>query len=42
VAEVEGLYFLGLPWMTCRASSFIWGVWQDAGAHAARIAARAG
>jgi putative flavoprotein involved in K+ transport len=40
VAEVPGLYFLGLPWLTCRASSFIWGVWRDAEAHAAHIAAR--
>ena len=42
VAEVPGLYFLGLPWLTCRASSFIWGVWRDAEAHAAHITARMG
>ncbi len=41
-AEVPGLYFLGLPWLTCRASSFIWGVWRDAEGHAADIAARMG
>lgn len=25
-----GLYFLGLPWLSGRGSSFIWGVWHDA------------
>ncbi|MBK0401308.1 NAD(P)-binding domain-containing protein [Limibaculum sp. M0105] len=25
-----GVYFLGLPWLTRRGSSFIWGVWHDA------------
>ena len=25
-----GIYFLGLPWLSRRASSFIWGVWHDA------------
>ena len=30
VSTVPGLYFLGLPWLSRRASSFIWGVWQDA------------
>ena len=30
VAKVPGLYFLGLPWLSRRASPFIWGVWQDA------------
>lgn len=25
-----GLYFLGLPWLSRRGSSFIWGVWHDA------------
>ncbi|MDE2446289.1 MAG: NAD(P)-binding domain-containing protein [Alphaproteobacteria bacterium] len=30
VSEVPGLYFLGLPWLSRRASSFIWGVWHDA------------
>jgi len=28
---VPGLYFLGLPWLSRRASAFIWGVWHDAG-----------
>lgn len=40
VAEVPGLYFLGLPWLTRRGSSFIWGVWQDARSLAQHIAAR--
>jgi putative flavoprotein involved in K+ transport len=30
VSEVPGLYFLGLPWLSRRASPFIWGVWHDA------------
>ena len=30
VSKVPGLYFLGLPWLSRRASSFIWGVWHDA------------
>ena len=40
VARVPGLYFLGLPWLTRRASAFIWGVWQDAEYLADYIAAR--
>jgi putative flavoprotein involved in K+ transport len=40
VSPVPGLYFLGLPWLSCRASSFIWGVWRDAQNVAAHIAAR--
>jgi putative flavoprotein involved in K+ transport len=40
VSRVPGLYFLGLSWMTSRASPFIWGVWRDARALAAEIAAR--
>lgn len=31
VSPVPGLYYLGLPWQTRRGSSFIWGVWYDAG-----------
>ena len=27
VSEEKGLYFLGLPWLSMRGSSFIWGVW---------------
>ncbi|MFB9912275.1 flavin-containing monooxygenase [Rhizobium paknamense] len=30
VSSERGLYFLGLPWLSGRASSFIWGVWHDA------------
>jgi putative flavoprotein involved in K+ transport len=30
VAAVPGLYFLGLAWLSRRASPFIWGVWHDA------------
>lgn len=30
VAAEPGLYFLGLPWLSHRGSSFIWGVWHDA------------
>jgi putative flavoprotein involved in K+ transport len=30
VTNVPGLYFLGLPWLSRRASPFIWGVWHDA------------
>ena len=30
VSEEPGLYFLGLPWLSKRASSFIYGVWHDA------------
>ena len=30
VSREPGVYFLGLPWLSRRGSSFIWGVWQDA------------
>ena len=30
IAPERGIYFLGLPWLSRRASSFIWGVWHDA------------
>ncbi|MEQ8589332.1 MAG: NAD(P)/FAD-dependent oxidoreductase [Thalassobaculaceae bacterium] len=30
VSEEAGLYFMGLPWLSRRGSSFIWGVWHDA------------
>ena len=26
----RGIYFVGLPWLSSRSSSFIWGVWHDA------------
>lgn len=40
VSVVPGLYFLGLPWLSNRSSSFIWGVWRDAERLAGHIAAR--
>jgi putative flavoprotein involved in K+ transport len=40
VTGVPGLYFLGLPWLSRRASPFIWGVWHDADYLAQHIAAR--
>ncbi|SER48719.1 putative flavoprotein involved in K+ transport [Faunimonas pinastri] len=30
VSPEAGIYFLGLPWLSGRGSSFIWGVWHDA------------
>ena len=30
ISRVPGVYFLGLPWLSRRGSSFIWGVWHDA------------
>lgn len=30
VSPERGVYFLGLPWLSRRGSSFIWGVWHDA------------
>lgn len=40
VTAVPGLYFLGLPWLSCRASPFIWGVWRDAAYLAEHIVMR--
>jgi len=40
VSRVPGLYFLGLAWLSRRASPFIWGVWHDADHLAGHIAAR--
>jgi putative flavoprotein involved in K+ transport len=40
VSIVKGLYVLGLPWLSCRASPFIWGVWRDAQYLAEQIALR--
>lgn len=39
VSEVPGLYFVGLPWLSCRGSAFIWGAWRDAERLAGVIAA---
>ncbi len=30
VSSAQGLYFVGLPWLSRRGSAFIWGVWHDA------------
>lgn len=30
VSSEAGVYFLGLPWLSRRGSTFIWGVWHDA------------
>lgn len=38
VSSEPGVYFLGLPWLSTRGSSFIWGVWHDARYLASRIA----
>jgi len=40
VSGVPGLYFLGLAWLSRRASPFIWGVWHDAEYLAGHIASR--
>lgn len=42
VSKVPGFYFLGLAWLSRRASPFIWGVWHDAKYLAEQIAARKG
>jgi putative flavoprotein involved in K+ transport len=38
VSREPGVYFLGLPWLSRRGSSFIWGVWDDAKHVAGHIA----
>ena len=40
VSEVPGLYFIGLSWLSRRASAFIWGAWTDAKYLAGHISAR--
>ena len=42
VSAEPGVYFLGLPWLSRRGSSFIWGVWHDAKFIADHIATRRG
>ena len=42
ISPVPGVYFVGLPWLSRRASSFIWGVWHDAKFLADHIAQRRG
>jgi putative flavoprotein involved in K+ transport len=38
VSAVPGLYFLGLAWLSRRASPFLWGAWHDADYLAEHIA----
>ncbi|RPG02645.1 MAG: FAD-dependent oxidoreductase [Proteobacteria bacterium TMED51] len=40
VSSEPGVYFVGLPWLSRRGSSFIWGVWHDAKHIADHIATR--
>ncbi len=42
VSSEPGVYFLGLPWLSRRGSSFIWGVWHDAKFIADHIAIQRG
>ncbi|MFB7450747.1 flavin-containing monooxygenase [Streptomyces sp. NPDC056194] len=42
VSVEPGVYFLGLPWLSRRGSSFIWGVWHDARYVADHIARQRG
>ena len=42
VSSEPGVYFLGLPWLSRRGSSFIWGVWHDASYVADHIATQRG
>ncbi|MBN6041445.1 NAD(P)/FAD-dependent oxidoreductase [Amycolatopsis sp. 195334CR] len=42
ISAEPGVYFLGLPWLARRGSSFIWGVWHDAKFVADHIAIQRG
>lgn len=42
ISPERGIYFLGLPWLSQRGSSFIWGVWHDAKHIADHIAIQRG
>ena len=42
VSSEPGIFFLGLPWLSRRGSSFIWGVWHDAKFLADQIAIQHG
>ncbi len=42
VSKEPGVYFLGLPWLSRRGSTFIWGVWHDARHIADHIATQRG
>ncbi len=40
VSSEPGIYFVGLPWLSRRGSTFIWGVWHDAKHVAGHVATR--
>ena len=42
ISAEPGVYFLGLPWLSRRGSTFIWGVWHDAKYLADHIAIQRG
>lgn len=42
ISSEPGVYFLGLPWLSRRGSTFIWGVWHDAKFIADQIAIQRG
>jgi putative flavoprotein involved in K+ transport len=42
LSSEPGVYFVGLPWLSRRGSSFIWGVWHDAKYIADHIATQRG
>lgn len=42
ISPERGIYFIGLPWLSQRGSSFIWGVWHDAKHLADHIAIQRG
>ncbi len=42
VSTEPGVYFVGLPWLSRRGSTFIWGVWHDASYVADHIATQRG
>jgi putative flavoprotein involved in K+ transport len=42
VSAEPGIYFLGLPWLSRRGSTFIWGCWHDAKYLADHIATQRG
>jgi putative flavoprotein involved in K+ transport len=42
VTAVPGLYFIGLPWQTCRGSALLGFVGADAAALAAQLTSAAG
>ncbi|MFN8158517.1 MAG: NAD(P)/FAD-dependent oxidoreductase [Candidatus Nanopelagicales bacterium] len=42
ISTEPGVYFVGLPWLSRRGSTFIWGVWHDASYVADHIATQRG